>query len=155
METDEQPLGQETVDLAAILQEEAARTGARAETSEVKVEGDARLLRRMLRNLLENAARHAEGKEVEAGAAPGPDGSVRLWVADRGPGVPADERERVFEPFYVGRRSASERPAGAGLGLALVRQIAFRHGGSAQCLDRPGGGALFEVTLPATPPRRP
>lgn len=76
-------------------------------------------------------------------AADGP--RVRLRVADRGPGVSESMRESIFEPF----RSFAADGGGAGLGLYLVRRIARRYGGDAVCLERPGGGALFEVNLPA------
>jgi signal transduction histidine kinase len=67
-------------------------------------------------------------------------------VCDRGPGVPATERERIFEPFY--RPAGTREPqGGAGLGLALVRQIARKHGGDASCLARDGGGSCFQVTF--------
>jgi signal transduction histidine kinase len=69
-------------------------------------------------------------------------------VCDRGPGVPEAERERIFEPFHR-LAGASERAGGVGLGLALVRQIARKHGGDARCLPRDGGGSSFEVELPA------
>jgi len=73
-------------------------------------------------------------------------GTVLLAVADRGPGVPESERERIFEPFYR-LPGTSEGSGGVGLGLALVRQIARRHGGAVRCLPRDGGGSRFEVTL--------
>ncbi len=99
-----------------------------------------------MRNLLENARRHAAGSVVEASVAALPDGGARLRVEDRGPGVPEAERERIFEFFYrpAGSGSAAE---GSGLGLALVRQIARHHGGDARCLPREGGGSCFEVEL--------
>jgi len=74
-------------------------------------------------------------------------GGAELRVCDRGPGVPEAERERIFEPFYR-PAGARERDGGVGLGLALVRQIARRHGGDAQCLARDGGGSCFAVLLP-------
>ncbi len=75
--------------------------------------------------------------------------SAVLEVADRGPGVPPDMRERVFERFARGRGDAT-RVAGSGLGLAIVRAVADAHGGHVELLDAPGGGARFVVTLPAT-----
>jgi signal transduction histidine kinase len=146
MEMREQPVLHEPVDLVALVTEEAARAGARTDVAASAVEGDPRLLRRLLRNLLENAVKHGGTSDVVAGVAPA-ENAVRLWVADRGPGVPAAERERIFEPFY---RAESASPwAGAGLGLALVRQIAEHHGGRVAYREREGGGAVFEVTLPA------
>ncbi len=136
------------VDLLALLAEEAVHTGAEVSGEARCVNGDPRMLRRLVRNLLENARRHGAGSPVEARVIRGEDGGVKLCVEDRGPGVPEAERERIFEPFY---RAASSKvsEAGAGLGLALVRQIARRHGGEAQCLPRDGGGSRFEVDLPA------
>ena len=68
-------------------------------------------------------------------------------VRDRGPGVPPDERERIFEPFYR-LPGASERDGGVGLGLALVRSIAQRHHGSVHCEAPDGGGACFVLRIP-------
>ena len=73
-------------------------------------------------------------------------GAVKLVVADRGPGVPQSERERIFEPFYR-PPGARESDGGVGLGLSLVRQIARRHGGDVRYVARDGGGSLFEVEL--------
>ena len=69
-------------------------------------------------------------------------------MADRGPGIEAAERERIFEPFYR-PPGAAEAGASYGLGLALVRQIARAHGGEVRCLPREGGGTVFEVVLGA------
>jgi len=74
-------------------------------------------------------------------------GGVLLTVEDRGPGVPEDERERIFEPFYRAR-GTRESGEGVGLGLALVRQIVEHHGGSVRCLPRTDGGTRFEVNFP-------
>jgi signal transduction histidine kinase len=138
----------EEIDLLALVAEEAARTDATAGGEPVRLRGDARMLRRLVRNLLENARRHAAGSAVQASVGPAEGGRVRLRVEDRGPGVPAAERERIFEPWY---RPAGLSEAGAGLGLALVRQIARHHGGDARYLPREGGGSCFEVELAAEP----
>jgi signal transduction histidine kinase len=135
------------VDLLALVAEEAARTGAEALGEPLRVPGDARLLRRLVRNLLENAHRHGGGSPVEARVEAAGDGRVRLRVDDAGPGVPEPERERIFAPFYRPPGSR-ESGSGFGLGLALVRRIARLHAGDARCVARPGGGTRFEVGLP-------
>jgi len=126
--------------------EVAARVEAAVEGEAVEVRGDPRLLRRLVRNLLENARRHG-GTSVEARVARLETGA-RLTVADRGPGVAPTERERIFEPFYR-PPGAPETGASYGLGLALVRQIARAHGGEARCQARESGGTVFEVILGA------
>ena len=132
------------VDLLGLAAEEAARVGARAEGSPVEVDGDATLLQRLLRNLLENAVRHGGGPVWVEVAQEGRE--ARITVSDHGPGVPPEERERVFEPFY---RPAGhgEDQGGWGLGLALVRQIATHHGGRVSCDGDAGGGSRFVVHL--------
>ena len=146
LEAVEAPGPIEGVDLLALLAEECARGGATLEGEAVTLRGHARLLRRALRNLLDNARRYGGGTPVEATLHRTVSGTARVEVCDRGPGVAAHERERIFEPFYRPAGS-SEREGGAGLGLALVRQIARRHGGDAQCLAREGGGCCFRLEL--------
>jgi signal transduction histidine kinase len=107
------------------------------------VEGDPRLLKRLFRNILQNAAVHGRAEAPEVTIRSGKN-DIRVSICDRGPGVPEGDRDKIFEPFYQGRASA----AGAGLGLTLVRQIAERHGGGVRCLPRDGGGACLEVRLP-------
>jgi len=136
----------EEVDLLALLAEEAARTGADVAGEAAVIRGDPRMLRRLMRNLLENARRHAGGVPVEASVHTIAPGAARLVVADRGPGVAEGERERIFAPFYR-PPGASESDGGVGLGLSLVRQIARRHGGDARFVPRDGGGSQFEVEL--------
>jgi signal transduction histidine kinase len=138
----------EQVDLLALLAEEGARLEADVEGEAVTVAGDPRLLRRLVRNLLENATRHGGGSKVEGRVERLGASGVRLRVADRGPGVPESERERIFEPFYR-PPGGPETGQGFGLGLALVRQIARAHGGEARCVPREGGGTVFEVDLGA------
>ena len=109
--------------------------------------GERTLLRRMVRNLIDNARRHggdtAPDVTVDACAA----ATRALTVRDHGPGVPEGERERIFEPFYRLAGSA-ESGRGSGLGLALVRQIARHHGGEVRCVAAQGGGSVFVVALP-------
>jgi signal transduction histidine kinase len=136
----------EDVDLLALAAEEAARTGAEAGGEPLRVRGDPRLLRRLVRNLLENARIHGEGRSVEV-TVRADSGGAELLVGDRGPGVPEAERDRIFEPFHRIAGRSGEAGSGSGLGLALVRQIARRHGGDARCLAREGGGSLFSVRL--------
>src|SRR6185436_15870854 len=135
----------EDVDLLGLVAEEAARHSADVSGESVTVRGDGRLLRRLVRNLLENAARHG-APPVEATVSATGD-RVHVRVCDRGPGVPEAEREKIFAPFY---RPSSRAPAdiGSGLGLALVREIARRHGGEVRCEGRDGGGTCFVVELP-------
>jgi signal transduction histidine kinase len=128
------------VDLLALAAEEGARAGALVSGAPAELVGDARSLRHLLRNLLENARRHATGA-IELSVAPG-DGGAVVRVADRGPGVAEADRERIFEPFATGGGGA-----GLGLGLAIVRQIARHHGGEAHVRPRDGGGSVFEVLL--------
>lgn len=150
----------ELVDLVALCAEECAHTGARLDCvdAELRVPGVSKLLRRAVRNLLENALRHgrapngdAEPDSVVLELRPVPVESpvvVRLAVSDQGPGVAAEHQQRVFEPFYR-LPGVSETAGGTGLGLALVKSIVERHAGTVQCSNNPQGGARFEITLPA------
>ena len=151
-QTDNEPM--EVLDLTGLAAEECSRVNAElqaeAQAPAMLLRGSPRLLRRLLRNLLENARRYSSGEITLAlsagGSAAAPLAVIR--VNDRGPGVPAAQRERIFEPFYR-LPGASEREGGVGLGLALVKSIAERHGGTVRCEDNPGGGASFVVELPA------
>jgi signal transduction histidine kinase len=139
-------LAREPVDLLALAAEEAARFDVEVAGPACSAPGDERLLRRALRNLLENARRYGVDGIVVT-LMPGANGSVELRVCDRGPGVPEAWRERIFEPF-LRLPGHAEREGGVGLGLALVRQIARRHGGEARCTAREGGGSCFSLVLP-------
>jgi signal transduction histidine kinase len=150
----------EPVDLIGMAAEECSQTGAELEmqgNTSVSVQGVPKLLRRLMRNLLENANRYAKPDTrlpVElslALSATGPQQTATIRVTDHGPGVPAELRERIFEPFFRAP-GASERDGGVGLGLALVKSIALRHGGTVRCEAGPDGkGASFVVVLPISP----
>ncbi|HJU71072.1 MAG TPA: HAMP domain-containing sensor histidine kinase [Paucimonas sp.] len=137
----------ETVDLAALVAEECARVDAHFDVYPAAVHGDPKLLRRMIRNLLENAKRYGEGAPIRVSLGAAAADTVQLDICDGGSGIPAEERENIFAPFYrlPGKR---ERDGCVGLGLSLVRQIARKHGGDVTCLPRDGGGSCFRTTLP-------
>jgi signal transduction histidine kinase len=107
-----------------------------------------------MRNLLENARRHGGDTAAVDVSLRQTDTEIEFVVCDRGPGVPATERERIFDAFYR-LKGASEASGGVGLGLALVRAIALQHGGTALCEARDGGGACFRVSLPHRDPPAP
>lgn len=110
------------------------------------VPGDARYLTRAVENLLCNAARHANSKvEVTLTAEKG---QFFLTVDDDGPGIPEKERSRIFDPFVRLDESRNRQSGGAGLGLAIVRQILEWHGGSAEAAEAPSGGARFTLIWP-------
>jgi len=146
----------EVFDLGGLVAEECARLEIEPEIVTVDCYGDRRLLRRLVRNLLENALRYgiansATGRKtddimVNLRFSDDPPAIV-LAVCDRGPGVPTEEAERIFEPFYR-VKGASEKSGGVGLGLSLVRQIARHHHGTVRCEPREGGGSCFVVCLP-------
>ncbi|HJV61352.1 MAG TPA: HAMP domain-containing sensor histidine kinase [Albitalea sp.] len=139
----------ERVDLLGLAAEEAARVDATLDADGggdmLAVLGDERLLRRALRNLLENAKRYGGGDITLDARSQG--GAAELRVCDRGPGVPEALRERIFEPFYR-LPGHAETAGGVGLGLSLVKQIAERHHGSVRCEAREGGGSCFVLSVP-------
>ncbi|HEV2777747.1 MAG TPA: HAMP domain-containing sensor histidine kinase [Solirubrobacteraceae bacterium] len=145
---DEPLQGVDDVQLDDVVAEAVARARRRrprttfdAALEPTVVEGLSERLGRAVDNLLDNAAKHApEGTVVDVVLRGG-----ELTVRDRGPGIPADEREHVFDRFYRGA-TARGRP-GSGLGLAIVRQVAETHGGSISVEEAPGGGALFRLRL--------
>jgi signal transduction histidine kinase len=155
---DEHTLGlrRRPVDLDDLVFDEARRlrgvSGLRVDTSAVsagRVDGDAAGLRRVLRNLGDNAVRHA-GTQVAFSVAER-DGVVRLRVDDDGPGIPEADRERVFERFVRLDDARARDDGGSGLGLAIVAELVAAHGGTVAVTPSPAGGTRVEVTLPRLP----
>ncbi len=150
LEARDSPLQTQSVDLMVLAAEEAARVGAEFAPAQglqhLSAPGDERLLRRALRNLLENARRYG-GDEVLLQLNQRQDGGAECRVCDRGPGVAPAMRERIFEAFFR-LPGHAEQAGGVGLGLSLVKQILQRHGGDVHCEDRAGGGSVFVMRLP-------
>ncbi len=135
----------EDVDLLALVAEEAARyPGIELDGQETIVTGDCRLLRRLIRNLLENAKRYGE-PPVNVSLSIKED-IAYLEVADKGKAISRKDFEKIFEPFY--RPEGTTGTSGTGLGLALVKQIARRHGGEAIIKHQNDGATCFVVSLP-------
>lgn len=141
------------VEIAGLVRETIDRLESSGATGDVSLSADVQpevlridggRIRQVLENLVRNAAQvsGAEGAAVEV-IGRREDGGYRLEVADRGPGVAAADRDRVFEPFF------SKRPGGSGLGLAVCLGVVRAHGGMIAVSDREGGGAVFEIVLPA------
>ncbi len=135
----------DSIELLSLLAEEGAHFDADVTGTPATVKGNAKLLRRLVRNLLQNAARHGEPPlEANVGKA---EGHVRVLIRDHGDGIPDGERERIFEPFY--RPSGKAESAGGwGIGLALVRQIATAHGATVSYEAQKDGGAGFVIDFP-------
>lgn len=151
---EQQPsVGSDDVDLDDVLAAESTRLRGdpsivvRTQISAVRVTGDPGQIARLVRNLADNAVRHSRGT-VELGCERVGDLAV-IRVADDGPGIPVDQRERVFERFVRLDAARSRDSGGSGLGLAIVAGIAATHGGTVFIDERPGGGARFTVTLAA------
>jgi signal transduction histidine kinase len=143
----------EEVDLDEVAELERGRPTDGAVVAEVRavpvrVIGDRGQLARVVRNLVDNARRHARSRVL---VTVGRDGDTAvIEVSDDGPGVPAAERARVFERFVRLDDARARSDGGSGLGLAIVAEVVAAHGGSVEVTDAPGGGALFRVRMPAT-----
>ena len=142
-----QPLPLAELDAIALARDVAERERVPfvGDATAAIVKGDAAALRRLLTNLVVNARRHGGGGEVSACIG---ETGVCVSVADRGPGVPAEHAARIFDPFYRVEHSRSRETAGAGLGLAIAHSIAVAHAGDLRYSPRPGGGAIFALTMP-------
>ncbi|KPC64404.1 sensor histidine kinase [Streptomyces chattanoogensis] len=147
------------VELGILARKAAAQARRHAPTSiqidcsvsgNATVQGDARQLERLLRNLLDNAERHARNRVLVTVSAH--DATALIEVRDDGPGIPAEHRERIFERFTRLDASRNRTSGGTGLGLAIAREIAHHHGGTLTFNDTPpAAGAHFVAALPLTP----
>jgi signal transduction histidine kinase len=154
-------IGFEEVDVAALalraaedIEPLAAARGCaidvRGADGELVARGDPDALMRVLTNLLDNAVRHGFGRVVLG--AQRANGSIRIDVADDGPGFAPDDLPHVFEPLFRSDRARGAATGGTGLGLAIARRLARAHGGDVEAVNLPGGGALATVTLPCADP---
>ncbi len=141
-------IAREEIDLTALVAEECARVDVELEAEVIRFQGDAKLLRRLIRNLLDNARRYGGTAPISVALTRAENQAITLAICDRGAGVPESEREKIFEPFYR-LPGARERDGSVGLGLALVKQIALRHHGWVECVAREGGGSCFRVNFSA------
>ncbi|MBH5337052.1 HAMP domain-containing histidine kinase [Streptomyces pactum] len=159
LDAGERPQPDARVDLAELVRRELARrppdrVPVRAgEPAEVTVAGSRGQLARVLANLVDNAVRHAERQVRVSVLAEG--GEAILRVEDDGPGVPAGERERIFERFVRLDDARSRDDGGAGLGLAIARDVVRRHAGTLTVGAAADGGARFDVRLPVVRPPAP
>jgi two-component system OmpR family sensor kinase len=144
------------VDLSALASDAVDDARATAPEREISVDagpaavtGDADQLRQVLANLLRNALVHTPaGTPIEVSVRR-ENGTVRLTVRDHGPGLPTDDADALFERFWRAEGGRERGKGGAGLGLAIVAGIVDGHGGTVTAANAPGGGAAFEVRLPA------
>jgi len=143
----------EDVDLDDLAAEAAQRLrretslDVRTELAPTRLVGDSAALSRALRNVLDNAARHASSRvDVEVASR---DGEAMVSIADDGPGIPAADRDRVFDRFVRLDPDRSRSGGGAGLGLAIVREIVAAHNGTVTIGDRPGGGTAITIQVPS------
>jgi signal transduction histidine kinase len=146
----DQLVGEALGDLRLVLEQAGLVVQKHVPADLPPVKGDAAALRRVFENLLTNAAKFAAaGGSLGVRATPRADGrAVVVHVEDRGPGIPAAERERVFEPFYRGPAAERNHAPGSGLGLALVKRVVRAHGGSVRLDSREGGGLAVVLELP-------
>ena len=142
------PLLREIVDGFAPLARTRDTTFAVALEEGVLARIDPDALRQVLLNLLDNAVKYGpSGQQVRVGMRL-VDFAVRIWVDDAGPGVPPDQRARIWEPYRRLQREGEGGAGGSGIGLAVVRDLVSLHGGRAGVADAPGGGARFWVEFP-------
>lgn len=147
-----EPAGRRPLDLRSLAEavtDDMADCGQQvtlAPGEPIVLDGNSAALKAMLSNLINNAVKYAGSAEVSLARG---EGEAVIEVCDDGPGIAAEDLDRVFEPFFRGERSRNRDTGGIGLGLASVRAVARAHGGDVTVSNRPGGGLSARVTLPA------
>jgi len=150
------PLESKPVDLQVIARDAVADARVVAPQRDITlnapdtvvVSGDDTRLRQVVGNLVRNALVHTPSTTAVEIAVATQNGTAQLSVTDHGPGLPAGDREKIFEPFYRSDVSRSRDSGGAGLGLSIVSAVVTAHGGRVKVKETSGGGATFEVELP-------
>lgn len=147
--TDVSQLARDVVEAFLPLAEKARSSLCMEVEPGVTAAADAGLVRQALLNLLDNAVKYGpSGQTVTLGVARDSRNRIRLWVEDRGPGIPPRDRERIFEPYFRLATHRESAVAGSGIGLSVVRQVARALGGEAEVEEGREGGARFVLTLP-------
>ncbi len=149
-----EPVAAALQDLVPVAEEKGLALKIDLPVEPVSIQGDAKALRRLVSNLLDNAIKYTEygGSVWLRMSAAG--GSTVIEVEDTGVGIDAAYQEKAFERFFVGEKGRSQERKGTGLGLALVKQIARVHGGDVTLSSAPGKGSTFTVRLPLTASRK-
>ncbi len=144
----------EALELFAPLARARRSTIVSALTARAVVPFDRDALRQMLLNLLDNAVKYGPpGQTIVVGSELVND-RARIWVEDEGPGIPRDDRHRVWEPYVRLNREAEASSGGSGIGLSVVRELAALHGGRVRAESAPGGGARVVIELPLASPEQ-
>jgi len=147
-------LAREAAGLFEVLVEESRQRITVQGDEAVSVKGDRVFLRQALVNIIHNAVKHSPvGGAITVGVHCEPPGSVRIEVADSGPGIAPEHSERIFDRFYRVDESRSRDAGGAGLGLSIAQWAVRVHGGGIQLLSTPGAGCIFQIRLPSAPER--